>query len=169
LNRFIKTTYFRLVHRHINITPQHLPDGFKYAKVEKAKEAVEIANFLNRCYPNINQQPKKILSWGQTPIFCSILWIWIKETVSGQPTAFGIADFDPTTKEGSLEWIQAHPQYRRKKLGASVVNELLSRLSQIADFSTVSGRVDNATRPDILYRKCDFEGADIWWILTRNA
>jgi hypothetical protein len=35
-----------------------------------------------------------------------------------------------------------------------------------ADFVTVSGRVDNRTNPERLYRRCGFEGNDVWCVLT---
>ena len=36
----------------------------------------------------------------------------------------------------------------------------------IAEFATVSGKVNNPTNPESLYRKCGFTGNDIWHILT---
>lgn len=37
-----------------------------------------------------------------------------------------------------------------------------------SDFVTVSGKVDNDTKPEFLYRKCGFTGEDIWHILTKK-
>lgn len=51
--------------------------------------------------------------------------------------------------------------------GQLIVNELLKRMMGIADFATVSGKVNNPTSPEILYRKCGFVGDDIWHILTK--
>jgi hypothetical protein len=45
-----------------------------------------------------------------------------------------------------------------------IVNELIYRLSKIADFITVSGRVDNNSNPFRLYKSCGFVGNDIWYI-----
>ena len=55
---------------------------------------------------------------------------------------------------------------RRNQL---LVNELLTRLQGKADFVTVSGKVDNVTKPEMLYRKCGFKGDDIWHILTKKG
>ena len=38
----------------------------------------------------------------------------------------------------------------------------------IADFATVSGKVDNETNPEALYRKCGFVGNDVWHILHKK-
>ena len=40
-------------------------------------------------------------------------------------------------------------------------------LKNIADFTTVSGEVDNKTNPEKLYRRCGFEGDDIWYVLRK--
>jgi len=41
-------------------------------------------------------------------------------------------------------------------------------MASMAEFATVSGKVNNATSPEILYRKCGFIGNDIWHILTKE-
>lgn len=75
------------------------------------------------------------------------------------------ADFDGEAREGVLEWIQVLPQYRGRKIGRLIVGELLCRMVGKADFATVSGKVNNASKPEILYRKCGFTGNDVWHIL----
>ncbi|MCC8072948.1 MAG: GNAT family N-acetyltransferase [Clostridiales bacterium] len=74
---------------------------------------------------------------------------------------------DDETKEGILEWIQVVPGFRKKGIGTAIVNQLLYRLSLIADFATVSEKVKNETKPEKLYRKCGFVGNDIWHILRK--
>ena len=37
-----------------------------------------------------------------------------------------------------------------------------------ARFATVSGRVDSESHPEALYRKCGFEGQDIWHVLRES-
>ncbi|MBR4875433.1 MAG: hypothetical protein IKU95_02975, partial [Clostridia bacterium] len=55
---------------------------------------------------------------------------------------------------------------RRKGIGQAIVSELLRRMADLADFATVSGKVNSVTQPEKLYRKCGFCGNDIWHILT---
>ena len=71
-------------------------------------------------------------------------------------------------KELILEWIQVLPRYRGKKIGQLTVTELLFRMIDVADFATVSGKVDNMTNPEALYRKCGFAGDDVWHILHKK-
>ena len=57
------------------------------------------------------------------------------------------------------------PEYRGRGLGKKIVGALLNRLKSIgASFVTVSGNLDNASKPLELYRKCGFTGDDIWYI-----
>lgn len=81
----------------------------------------------------------------------------------------GIADYDREMKELILEWIQVVPQYRGLKIGQLIVSELLARKRDIAEFATVSGKVNNITDPEKLYRKCGFIGSDIWHILRKRS
>ncbi len=57
---------------------------------------------------------------------------------------------------------------REKGLGQFIENELLWRMKDRAKFVTVSGKIDNATNPEMLYRKCGFTGNDVWHILRRK-
>ena len=98
------------------------------------------------------------------PVFDSDLWVKIEE--DGQIVASGIACFDPLAKEGTLEWIQVLPEHRHKGHGRSIVSSLLERLSTKASFVTVSGRLENATDPERLYRTTGFQGDDVWHVIT---
>jgi ribosomal protein S18 acetylase RimI-like enzyme len=126
---------------------------------------VEIANLISACYKDINPTPEVVRGWVDHPVFYSDLWIWVIDERRNTPAGLGIAELDTTIAEGSLEWIQVLPAYRGKGLGKQIVCELLKRLSGRAEFTTVSGRVDNQAHPEMLYRSCGFEGDDLWWML----
>lgn len=106
-----------------------------------------------------------VSGWMRYPVFNKMLWVFICDKDSLLPVALGIADFDNSVKEGSLEWIQVLPEKRRMGLGKSIVFELLYRLKDHVDFVTVSGEVDNPSNPEALYRKCGFTGDDIWYVI----
>lgn len=76
---------------------------------------------------------------------------------------------DTEIGEGILEWIQVSEKYRGKGIGKFIVNELLQRMNGMASFVTVSGQVNNSTNPEALYRKCGFEGNDIWHIMYKKS
>lgn len=89
------------------------------------------------------------------------------DKISASVVGCGIAELDKELHEGIIEWIQVLPVHRGKGIGQLIVNELLKRMSPKAKFATVSGKVNNETEPDLLYRKCGFAGDDIWHILTK--
>jgi len=69
--------------------------------------------------------------------------------------------------EGSLEWMQVLPEYRRMGLGKMLVRALLQRFSGKAEFVTVSGQEENSSNPGALYRRCGFAGDDLWCVFRR--
>lgn len=163
-NRYLS---FRLLHKMEAIQAPELPTGFSFVNANPIRETQAISELINACYDGMHLKPQTVLAWSQYPVFAADLWVWIIDETCGAPAALGIAEFDPTIAEGSLEWIQVLPDYRRRGLGRQLVNELLIRLQNRAEFTTVAGRVDNTTHPEMLYRRCGFEGDDFWWVLRR--
>ena len=159
------TRYFRLLHELKNIS---LPsnDGFFIRSVNIKTETELVASILSRCY-NGEYFPEFIDSLTKHRAFDNELWVFAIEKSTMLPAALGIADYDSEIREGSLEWIQVLPDKRKMGLGEFVVRELLFRLKSKANFVTVSGEVENSTRPDLLYRKCGFIGDDIWCMIYR--
>ena len=96
------------------------------------------------------------------------MWICIFDKYNKKIVATGIAEFDKEIKEGYLEWIQVSKDYRKKGFGTVIVNELLFRLKEKADFVTVSGKLKNESKPENLYLKCGFENKTIWHVLTKK-
>lgn len=90
--------------------------------------------------------------------------LWTKVVVDNRLVASGIAEYDESTKEGVIEWVQVLPEYQGRGYGKMIVQELLYRLSKKADFVTVSGRLFNDSNPKRLYESCGFEGSDIWYV-----
>ncbi|MGI6537217.1 MAG: GNAT family N-acetyltransferase [Caldicoprobacterales bacterium] len=78
-----------------------------------------------------------------------------------------MAELDKNVREGSLEWIRVIPEYRKRGLGQAIVNRLLLNMVGKADFVTVSGQVNNITNPEKLYRRCGFQGNDIWHVILK--
>ncbi|MDX1665208.1 MAG: GNAT family N-acetyltransferase [Candidatus Promineifilaceae bacterium] len=159
--------FFRLLHRHNSLPDAPLPAPFTLEVVAPRREATEIAAFIGRCYENLHPSPETVDAWTAHPTFAPELWIWLVHRLSGRRAALGIAELDVTIGEGSLEWIQVLPEFRGRGLGSAMVAALLRRLADQAEFTTVSGQVDNRTRPELLYRRCGFVGDDVWCVLRR--
>ena len=166
LSDYTDEKYFRLYHNLKGI-PKITNDDFEITTSTR-KDIKSIVQIINDSYTDISVNKNLIKSYTQTPVFNEALWIMVKEKATGIYVGCGIADFDTEAKELILEWIQVLPQYRGKKIGQLIVTELLFRMKDVADFATVSGKVDNVTKPEILYRKCGFTGNDVWHILHKK-
>ena len=165
-NEFDITKYFRLSHDLLEIELPNLCDDYYFQTVDIETQKEAISAFINCCYEDMYITPEQVNEWVKYKVFDNDLWVFIFERKSILPIALGIADFDADIKEGSFEWIQVLPQKRGQALGKAVVNELLFRLKSKAKFVTVSGQTDNETNPEALYRKCGFDGGDIWCVVS---
>lgn len=166
LSDYTDEKYFRLYHNFKGI-PKITSDDFEIATATR-KDIKTIVQIINDSYTDISANKELIKSYTKTPVYNAALWIMVKEKATGKYAGCGIADFDTEAKELILEWIQVLPQYRGKKIGQLIVTELLFRMKDVADFATVSGKVDNMTKPEALYRKCGFVGDDVWHILHKK-
>lgn len=166
LSDYADEKYFRLYH-NLKEIPKIIANDFEITTATR-KDIKSIVQIINDSYTDIFVNKDLIKSYTKTPVYKADLWVMVKEKTTSKYVGCGIADFDAETKELILEWIQVLPQYRGKKIGQLIVTELLSKMKDVADFATVSGKVDNMTKPEALYRKCGFVGDDVWHILHRK-
>ena len=157
--------YFRLYHDLKNIqhtTPREL-------EIVSANPSIdEFVRLINACYRDLRVTAEQMESYQRTPVYCPDTWILLKEKRTGAILAGGIADYDKEVGELILEWIQVLPNYRRRGYGQFIVNCLLSKMQGAAKFATVSGKINDPTNPEGLYRHCGFTGNDVWHVLTRK-
>ena len=157
--------YFRLYHALVDVQTVKAEDiSIVTAEYDDIPLLVDV---INQSYADLSVTIEQLNKYTKTEVFCPELWICAVDNATSRIVGCGIADFDREIHEGILEWIQVIPAYRRKGIGQLIVNELLKRMTGFADFATVSGKVDNPTSPEMLYRKCGFVGNDIWHILTK--
>ncbi len=166
LSKYTDEKYFRLYHSLKEI-PEIATDDFEITTATR-RNIKTIVQIINDSYTDISVNKELIKSYTKTPVYNKNLWIMVKEKATGNFVGCGLADYDTEAKEIVLEWIQVLPEYRGKKIGKLIVTELLCRMKDVADFATVSGKVDNETNPEALYRKCGFVGNDVWHILHRK-
>lgn len=165
-NDYNDEPYFRLYHNMKDIEHETVNDVEILSGISDINEFVQL---INRSYVDLSVTAEQLEDYKNTPVFCSELWILLKEKISGEIVAGGIADYDRECKELILEWIQVIPTFRGYGYGKTVVNSLLSKMKGIAEFATVSGKVNNPTDPEGLYRRCGFMGDDVWHILTQKG
>lgn len=166
LSDYIDEKYFRLYH-NLKEIPKGITNDLEITTATR-KDIKAIVQIINDSYTDISVSKELIKSYTKTPVYNAALWIMVKEKATDKYVGCGIADFDTQAKELILEWIQVLPEYRGKRIGQLIVTELLFRMKGVADFATVSGKVDNTTNPEALYRKCGFAGDDVWHILHKK-
>lgn len=158
--------YFRLMHDLKSIGPaKHAAFVCRTAGED---DLPLMADLINRSYTELSVTEAQLRGYRTTAVFAPDLWVIACDVQTQSPVGCGIADFDPEVQEGILEWIQVLPEHRGRGAGQLIVNELLRRMTGRASFATVSGRVNNPTCPERLYRKCGFSGDDVWHILTEK-
>ena len=146
LSDYIDEKYFRLYH-NLKEIPKVITNDLEITTATR-KDIKAIVQIINDSYTDISVSKELIKSYTKTPVYNAALWIMVKEKATGKYVGCGIADFDTQAKELILEWIQVLPQYRGKKIGQLIVSELLFRMKDVANFATVSGKVDNTTNPE---------------------
>ena len=152
--------YFRLIHRLCSLERPAVPEGYTVTPLTPEMGAAQI----QQCYDDISVSAEELAAYQSRKVYDGTLWLAVREHTTGKIVASGIGELDRELKEGMLEWIQVSLKYRRKGLGAFLVRELLWRMKGKTDFVTVSGKVDDPSRPEQLYRSCGFTGNDIWYI-----
>ncbi len=162
---YIDEPYFRLYHDLQMLRAAILPDTFRLCEAAPT----EYAAHIDQCYRGVSMTEAEIASYLQHRVYAPELWIAVQESKSKKIVATGIAELDEQVGEGILEWIQVSPTYRGLGLGTYVVTELLTRIAKKAQFATVSGQINNPYKPENLYRKCGFQGNDIWHILRKRS
>lgn len=166
LDEYCDERYFRLIHYLDNVDDKMI-NGFSVRTAELTDISL-IVEIINKSYTDLATSYEQIISYTKTQVYDNNLWILVYEIKTNHIVGCGIADYDSEAKEGILEWIQVLPEYRDRKIGQLIVNQLLCRMKN-ADFATVSGKVDNVTNPERVYRKCGFVGDDVWHILYKKC
>ncbi len=167
LNDFEDAPYFRLFHP-LDKVDGVLP-GWLQMRTAQPEDLALMADIINSSYTDLSVDVAQLMGYTQTCAYDGNLWVIAWDGASGIPVGCGIADLDPSLREGSLEWIQVLPTFRRRGVGRALVTELLRRMRGKADFATVSGKINNENAPEQLYRCCGFTGNDIWHVLTRKG
>lgn len=164
LKHYFDQPYFRLKHSLHELPSFELPDHFNICSAS----VIEYVEHINSCYEDLHISVEELQSYCKRPVYCSELWLAIRDERTGMIVATGIGELDYEIGEGVLEWIQVSNACRGLGIGKYMVQELLRRMKGRAEFVTVSGQCSNPSNPEALYRTCGFTGDDIWHILTEK-
>lgn len=163
VREYLDERYFKLIHRMNNIEKPVLDNRYEMV----CCEVPEYVKHIAVCYDGVGISTEELMSYQMHAVYDWDLWIAVTECGHNTIIASGIAEVDKDIKEGILEWIQVSPGYRGKGLGKFVVNELLWKMKDKADFVTVSGKIDNPTNPRSLYMACGFSEEEIWHVMRK--
>lgn len=159
--------YFRLWHDLQDIGDI---EAKEVKMIDAAANMLDIfVEMINASYTNLSVTKSQLERYMKTPVYRPELWLLLQERSSKRYIGSAIADYDQEVGELVIEWVQVLPTYRNRGYGTVLVNNLLSRMKGIANFATVSGKVDNPTHPEKLYRKCGFNGNDLWHVLRKRC
>lgn len=166
LNDYNDKKYFRLVHK-LNDIPNYSNNNYNYGVISKS-EINELVKMINASYSHTDVfvSADYINGLTKTKVYCPELWIGAFD--DGKIIGSIICDIDTEIGEGIIEWLQVLPEYRGKGIASVLICKALSIMEYSAEFATVSGECDNSTNPESVYRKCGFEGNDIWHILSKR-
>lgn len=163
LEKYDDRKYFRLIH-YLKAIPEFNVTGFEFGGIS-TDMTDELCDMINRSYAHssIGVSADYIRTLTTSEVYCPDLWIgaFFDKSIIGSV----ICEFDKHTGEAAIEWLQVLPEYRNRGIASALVCQALKKMYGIADFATVSGECDNPTEPERVYRKCGFEGGDIWHIL----
>ena len=159
------TPYFRLLHRLDNLPEASSPDI--RLMTATPDHIPSIVSIINHSYPDLSVTEEQVRGFTKSPAYCPGLWVLAIHAPSGEMAGCALADLDRESGEGSLEWVQVLPCFRRQGIGRLLVSELLRRMRGTAQFATVSGKCYASDCPELLYRACGFTGNDVWHILTK--
>ena len=160
---YMDERYFKLIHRMKNIKKPVLNNKYELVCCGVS----EYAKHINGCYDDVGISAEELMNYQTHTVYDRDLWIAVTECGQNRVIASGIAEIDADIKEGILEWIQVSSECRGKGLGKYVVNELLWRMKDKAEFVTVSGKLDNPTHPRKLYLACGFSGEETWHVMRK--
>ena len=165
LNEYNDKKYFRLFH-NLKVIPTFSNNNYTYGIISKT-EINELVKMINASYTHANvcASADYINGLTKTKVYCPELWIGAFD--NHKLIGSIICDLDTEIGEGIIEWLQVLPAYRGKGIASSLICKALNIMKHTAEFATVSGECDNSTNPEGVYRKCGFEGNDIWHILTK--
>lgn len=155
--------YFRCINNLNDLVAIKIPKGYVLETLDILDTQVQkdLSDFVMKCYPLERLPVSQIKSMIDSNYFDSNLWLKLS-TIEGEIVATGISEIDRKVKEGTLEWIQVLPAYRKQGLGKIIVRETLNYFKGKVDFVTVSGKVEKVSQPILLYESCGFKNKVIW-------
>ncbi len=143
-----------------------LPNNLQFKKVKHNQDAA-VSEFISLCYESLSIKKEFIKKIKLHPTFNKDYWWWLVDSENNK-LALVIGEYDEEINEGTLEWIQVHPDYRQKGYGTLIVNKLLNEMNKKCDFVTASTEHFQSKIVEDFYLKNGFENKETWWIIDTS-
>lgn len=182
---YADTLYLRLKHDLLHLSLSKIPNHYCFSSY-KDSDGVIIYNVLKECY-NTFIEYDKIENLIKDETFNDLLCVFLyndkilntdnviqlrklnsEKERNYKPLGLVIAQFDQKTKEASIEYLCVAEKHRGKGLGTLLVQEVLLRISNIADFATVTFAKEGNDHLEKIFRKAGFEGNALWHMLRKQ-
>ncbi len=183
---FDDVLYLRLQHNLLNLKLGKFSGNF-FVRSFKRNENLYIHQLINECYDleiSKDYVDKLIKDETFNDILCVFLYNSKVYTIDNnlpkknnkekhsnrvyKPIGLVIAQFDLKTEEASIEWLCVQEKYRNKGLGKLLIEEVLLRISNVAEFATVTFPLDNQYHLESLFRNAGFTGNAVWHMLKKQ-
>lgn len=167
LHEYNDTEYFRFINNLKKVDKSELQSEFYITTITESQFS-QLVELINNSYTHLGIKVdfEQVKGWTNAEVYEPNLWTAIFK--NGIMIGAIIADYDKVAKEAIIEWMQVLPEYRGLGIATAILNDSLQRMQGKADFVTVSGMVNNKTKPEVIYRKCGFIGDDVWHILFKK-
>lgn len=184
---FIDTKYYRLEHDLLNLKLGKIGSHYSFSTY-KTNDTFNIYNLIKECYKEDELQFEKIERLVKDETFNNLLCVFLycdkyymieknivninkigpRKEKKLKPIGMIMANFDEETKEASIEYLCIIEKYRKKGLGKLLIQEILLRISNIAEFATVTYPIESEYNLDNLFRSCGFTGDAVWHVLKKQ-
>lgn len=144
----------------------NLPNNLHFKKVRHNQDN-SVSEFISLCYDELSIKKEFIQRIKLHPTFDKSFWWWLTDKDNNK-IALAIGEYDEDINEGSMEWIQVHPDYRKKGYGSLIVNKLLNEMSKKCSFVTASTEHFQSKIVEDFYKKNGFTNKETWWIVDTS-
>ena len=184
---FVDSKYYRLEHELLNLKLGKIGNHYSFSTY-KSGDIFNLYNLIKECYEESSLTFDKIESIVKDETFNNLLCVFLyndrnyvtersvdlKKSLKNdkekklKPIGMILANFDENIKEASIEYLCIIEKYRKKGLSKLLIQEILLRISNIADFATVTYPINSVYPLDKIFRDCGFKGDAIWHVLKKQ-
>ena len=179
----------RMKHDLLKLKLKKIPNNYSFATY-KDTDIYHLHNLIKECYKGVNISYEEVEHFVKDETFNNLLCVFLYHSKNYRieknpvnvnkkdlkkkkekvlvPIGVVVAHFDKSVKESSIEWLCVTEKYRNKGLAHLLLEEVLLRISNVAEFATVCFPHDNKFALENLFKSVGFEESALWHILKKQ-